>query len=386
MMLAACLVLVFAGFALNERVQVRRRALYAVAAVTTCGVLVGVCLPSTDRTSLKEQSPIMHVLKNEQKHQRQGQQASRVLSEAAETRPAAAIQQDADIPGNGNTFQRESSARRCLRSDFHAPSIFLSEESLHESALGARDDGFGNRLLMGAFGALSENMDDTPKSETRIPLAEPRPAGVLRVIDEDIASLADTPPKMEFEHRQDKSSENAENEVDPASDERNDSEQVIGDFCSPLEVVGVEHCPEIEGNQLLEMLQLKRDILQQVVEILSDPASAGINGKASEPLLLIQKLGLDEADASFGAFERKYRGHATDSAGWSPEPGGFNRWLNGYYTHVLKKSRPVVIAVHVSHEKPATDRNHLSFLTCRPADGGGVREVCYLWPVLFVRL
>lgn len=83
-------------------------------------------------------------------------------------------------------------------------------------------------------------------------------------------------------------------------------------------------------------------------QVLTDPASPGVGGNPNEPLLLVQKLALDETDAIFGAFESSYRRHATDAGGWSPEPGGFNRWLDTYHHAVLRKTRPVIVTVHVS--------------------------------------
>lgn len=85
----------------------------------------------------------------------------------------------------------------------------------------------------------------------------------------------------------------------------------------------------------------------KVVEVLTDPASAGEGGKPDEPLLLVQKLAVDETDAVFGAFELPYLGHTADAASWSPLPGGFNRWVERYYREVLHGSRPVLITVHV---------------------------------------
>lgn len=82
--------------------------------------------------------------------------------------------------------------------------------------------------------------------------------------------------------------------------------------------------------------------------MLSDPASSGVGGNPDEPLLLVQKLALDETDAVFGAFESMFRRKATDAGGWSPEPSGFNRWLEKYHRKVLLKSRPVLVTVHVS--------------------------------------
>ena len=117
--------------------------------------------------------------------------------------------------------------------------------------------------------------------------------------------------------------------------------------CSPLEVVGLSDCPELEGS-LDKILAAKADMLRQVIAVLSDPASAGEGGNPDEPLLLVQKLALDEADAMFGAFDSKFIGRATDAGRWSPLPGGFNRWAERYHKKVLKKSRPVLVAVHVS--------------------------------------
>lgn len=85
----------------------------------------------------------------------------------------------------------------------------------------------------------------------------------------------------------------------------------------------------------------------QVIEVLTDPASAGQDGNPNEPLLLVQKLAVDETDAIFGAFEKYYLRHTVDASSWSPLPGGFNRWVEMYHREVLNQTRPVLITVHV---------------------------------------
>lgn len=119
-------------------------------------------------------------------------------------------------------------------------------------------------------------------------------------------------------------------------------------FCSSLQVEGLGRCPELGGELLREMLQVKKEMLRQIVDVLSNPASCGAGGEHDEPLLMVQKLAVDEADAAFGAFEPRYLHYATDAAGWSPEPGGFNRWVEQYYREILRKLRPVLVSVHVS--------------------------------------
>lgn len=120
------------------------------------------------------------------------------------------------------------------------------------------------------------------------------------------------------------------------------------DMCSPLEVVGLDACPDLAGTAVEKMLAAKADMLRQVIEVLTDPTSAGTGGKRDEPLLLVKKLAVDETDAVFGAFEPAFNGHTTDATGWSPLPGGFNRWVERYHRDVLKQTRPVLITVHVS--------------------------------------
>lgn len=90
------------------------------------------------------------------------------------------------------------------------------------------------------------------------------------------------------------------------------------------------------------------EIRKQVIEVLTDPASSGQGGRPDEPLLLVQKLAVDETDAVFGAFESRFLRHAADAGSWSPLPGGFNRWVEMYHRKVLRGTRPVLVTVHVS--------------------------------------
>ncbi|CAN0389921.1 unnamed protein product, partial [Ectocarpus fasciculatus] len=71
-----------------------------------------------------------------------------------------------------------------------------------------------------------------------------------------------------------------------------------------------------------------------------------LGGHPDEPLLLVQKLALDETDAIFGAFESRFLGYAADAGSWSSLPGGFSRWLEKYHRVALLGSRPVLVAVH----------------------------------------
>lgn len=158
-----------------------------------------------------------------------------------------------------------------------------------------------------------------------------------------------------------------DNENSGDNGERNkeeEKEEESSDGCSPLKVVGWESCPELSGASLDGMLTAKRDILRQVVTVLSDPVSAGKGGDPNEPLLLVQKLAVDETDAVFGAFESRFRGHATDSGGWSPEPGGLNRWVEKYHREVLQETRPVLITVHVSCSPRRSYLRSLQALIC----------------------
>ncbi|CAM9906905.1 unnamed protein product [Scytosiphon promiscuus] len=146
-------------------------------------------------------------------------------------------------------------------------------------------------------------------------------------------------------HLDDSSGYIAEDDFEAASKDDGDD----GGVCAPLEVVGLDSCPELnsDGGAVLErMLAAKADMLRQVVQVLTDPASPGQGGNPDEPLLLVQKLAVDETDAVFGAFERPYLGHTADAAAWSPLPGGFNRWVERYHREVLKGSRPVLVTVH----------------------------------------
>lgn len=154
------------------------------------------------------------------------------------------------------------------------------------------------------------------------------------------------PPTLPFERRflaLDKTGGGAD-----GADDGDDGKKKGEGVCSPLEVVGIDGCPELEGVALTKMLGAKRDMLRQVVEVLTDPASSGDGGHPDEPLLLVQKLAVDETDAIFGAFETRFARHTTDAGGWNPQPGGFNRWVERYHRQVLKETRPVLITVHVS--------------------------------------
>lgn len=91
----------------------------------------------------------------------------------------------------------------------------------------------------------------------------------------------------------------------------------------------------------------KRRKTSQVIGVLTDPASAGEGGDPDEPLLLVQKLALDEPDVEFGAYNSRFLKRVPDAAAWSPLPGGFDRWLSKYHRDVLRGTRPVLIAVHV---------------------------------------
>lgn len=106
-----------------------------------------------------------------------------------------------------------------------------------------------------------------------------------------------------------------------------------------------------DGRIIGRVLSLRKNT-PQVIEVLTDPASAGEGGDADEPLLLVQKLALDETDVIFGAFETRFLKHVPDAAAWSPLPGGFNRWLNKYYRTVLRGTRPVLVTVHVRESLP----------------------------------
>lgn len=134
-----------------------------------------------------------------------------------------------------------------------------------------------------------------------------------------------------------------ENELKVEKDGANSS------ICSPVYVAGVENCSHWKGEDIVpELLGLKRDMLRGVLRVLEDPKSSGEGGDPSKPLLLVQRLAIDEADAVTGASSPLYLGEATDAGGWNPELGGMNRWLERYYWEILKGARPVIVHVHVS--------------------------------------
>eukprot|EP00752_Nemacystus_decipiens_P008223 g7353.t1 len=127
--------------------------------------------------------------------------------------------------------------------------------------------------------------------------------------------------------------------------------------CSPLDVVGLDNCPELKSNRsarnnsiVENLLAAKADMLRQVIEVLTNPDNAGEGGHLDEPLLLVRKLASDETDAIFGdlraKYFRKYFGHVAHTGTWSPLPGGFNRWVETYYRRALNGTRPVLVTVH----------------------------------------
>lgn len=119
--------------------------------------------------------------------------------------------------------------------------------------------------------------------------------------------------------------------------------------CSPLHVAGLEFCSGWRGENIVaSLLSLKREMLRSVLKVLKDPASSGEGGDPAQPLLLVQELAIDEADAVTGASTPWYLGKATDAGAWSPELGGMNRWLARYHREALDSTRPVLVEVHVS--------------------------------------
>lgn len=119
--------------------------------------------------------------------------------------------------------------------------------------------------------------------------------------------------------------------------------------CSPLKIIGTDHCPGWEGTSIVpDLLRAKKEMLKGIVRLLEDPASAGPGGDPERPLMLVQEIAVDEADVVMGAALHLYLGKASDSASWNLETGSFNRWLARYYDEVLHRSRPVVVTVHVS--------------------------------------
>lgn len=120
------------------------------------------------------------------------------------------------------------------------------------------------------------------------------------------------------------------------------------EMCAPLAVTGLEQCPSWEGTDIMStLLTAKKQMLKGVVRVMTDPTSCGEGGDPEKPLLLVQQLAVDEADAVTGAALPLYIGKASDAGSWSPEPGGMNRWLERYHRDVLKRTRPVIVYVHV---------------------------------------
>ena len=149
----------------------------------------------------------------------------------------------------------------------------------------------------------------------------------------------------EGEEEEEKEEEEEDEDEDDGTEEGEDDD---GLGCAPLYVSGLENCTEWKGeNVIYSLLGLKREMLKGVLKVLEDPKSCGEDGDPSEPLLLVQELAVDEADAVVGAANPVYKGKATDAAGWSPDLGGMNRWLARYHKEVLKETRPVIVQVHV---------------------------------------
>lgn len=117
-----------------------------------------------------------------------------------------------------------------------------------------------------------------------------------------------------------------------------------------MHVTGLRHCGQWRGTGLLaRMLEAKRQMLRDVVSVLEDPFSCGEDCDPDEPLVLVQRLAVDEVDAVMGAFHVEFNGKAADPGSWSSDAGGMNRWLERYYKEVLQERRPVLIYVHVRY-------------------------------------
>lgn len=140
-------------------------------------------------------------------------------------------------------------------------------------------------------------------------------------------------------------------EVDggPQADVTSETEALEWDgSCSPLNVTGLDHCQSWQGtNVMSKLLRAKKEMLRGIVRAL-DEAAEDPQYVPDRPLLLVQELAVDEADAAVGAALPVYQGNVQDAVNWNVEIGGMNRWLKRYYEEVLGKSRPVLVTVHVS--------------------------------------
>lgn len=114
-----------------------------------------------------------------------------------------------------------------------------------------------------------------------------------------------TIPSLAFERSADRSPDSVAASASTPTTGKSGGKSSDAAFCSPLEVTGLDACPQVESSTLAKLLAAKADMLRDVVAVLTDPSSAGIGGDPDEPLLLVQKLALDETDAVFGAFESR---------------------------------------------------------------------------------
>lgn len=305
-----------------------------VAGITACGVCVGVGLVSS-RPSAKLVTLIASSLGDGEHQQKLGNEPhlydhSRDLSEK----------------WVNNSNRRRQSIGRRLRSESgtSSPTSLSLQSEYRESHWDTFEDG-----------AANEETFDEPSNKEAGVSSPGMPTSLQRWLE--IEPARDLPDDLEKTSEASVlsrllSSSNLTLEV--AGDEIGEVPEVHArnatrhGFCSSLQIEGLGRCPELGGELLREMLQAKKEMLRQIVDVLSNPASCGAGGEHDEPLLMVQKLAVDEADAAFGAYEPRYLHFATDAAGWNPEPGGFNRWVEQYYREILRKLRPVLVSVHVS--------------------------------------
>lgn len=354
--------------------QARRRTFQVAAIATACGVLVGAgCLVTRHvKAEARRSGSGIHV---ESHDESVGHGDSRrTTSTPWQPVPRRRENRHTTPSGTGSVRRRLSSAwhssypgpleegsSRVAGGDWREE-IIMNEKADMKGSLQQQQQHTGRSSTGGGGGSTRSGPSPDEGNRVFIPAEAVQPNVRNRLLEEE-ASEGGSSPHLVSEGFKDATPEQGtdeEREGGGSEEDLEPGEQEQGpvSLCSPLEVVGLERCPEWDQELVETMLELKRDVLRRVVDLLSDPASAGVGGHPQEPLLLVRKLALDETDAIFGAFEARFLGYATDSGGWSPEPGGLNRWVHRYYERILQRSRPVIISVHVSYRLPLAARSH----------------------------